>query len=202
MTPTSRACGAGYDSIAAVHESDVGPKRTRDKRRSMSACWVRADLKIKSLHVGFGPEAEVVLPYSITSSARPSSESWIESPSAFAVLRLMISSTLVDCWTGRSTGLSPLSMRPTPQQIYVVSISGPTLGREPLSRRLVEVPAALLLSKRGGTYADFECSTAAVITFNRCCTRIGADWGRVYRRAVLFGSSAGRPCFNRVPKRS
>src|SRR5262245_41070436 len=33
-------------------------------------------------------------------------------PSAFAVLRLMISSTFVDCWTGRSAGFSPLRMRP------------------------------------------------------------------------------------------
>jgi hypothetical protein len=30
------------------------------------------------------------------------------SPSAFAVLRLITSSNLVDCWTGRSPGLPPL----------------------------------------------------------------------------------------------
>jgi hypothetical protein len=33
-------------------------------------------------------------------------------PSAFAVLRLMISSIFVTCCTGRSAGLSPLRMRP------------------------------------------------------------------------------------------
>src|SRR5882762_6475349 len=49
--------------------------------------------------------------HSITSSARPSSESGTVRPSAFAVLRLMISSALVDCWTGRSAGFSPLRIR-------------------------------------------------------------------------------------------
>ena len=46
--------------------------------------------------------------YSITSSARASSVCGTLRPSAFAVLRLTISSTLVDRWTGRSAGLSPL----------------------------------------------------------------------------------------------
>ena len=50
--------------------------------------------------------------HSITSSARPSSESGTVRPSAFAVLRFMSSSILVDCWTGRSAGLSPLSILP------------------------------------------------------------------------------------------
>jgi hypothetical protein len=50
--------------------------------------------------------------YSITSSARASSAGGISSPSAFAVLRLMTSSNLVGCATGRSAGFSPLRMRP------------------------------------------------------------------------------------------
>ena len=52
------------------------------------------------------------LPYSITSSARPSSVSGNVSPSAFAAFMLIASSTFVTCWTGRSAGLSPLIMRP------------------------------------------------------------------------------------------
>ena len=48
---------------------------------------------------------------SITSSARASSLSGT-SPSAFAVLRLMTSSNLVDCTTGSSAGLAPLRIRP------------------------------------------------------------------------------------------
>src|SRR5262245_23573368 len=50
--------------------------------------------------------------YSITSSARASSVGGTVRPSALAVLRLMISSTFVDCWTGRSAGFSPLRIRP------------------------------------------------------------------------------------------
>jgi hypothetical protein len=42
--------------------------------------------------------------YSITSSARPINASGTVMPSALAVLRLMISSTFVACWTGRSAG--------------------------------------------------------------------------------------------------
>src|SRR5215468_655196 len=56
---------------------------------------------------------ELAAPHSITSSARASTEDGISSPSAFAVLRLMISSYLVDAWTGRSAGFSPLRMRST-----------------------------------------------------------------------------------------
>src|SRR6266498_885359 len=50
--------------------------------------------------------------YSITSSARPSSESGTARPRALAVLRFMNSSTLVACWTGRSLGFSPLRILP------------------------------------------------------------------------------------------
>src|SRR5262249_5208079 len=41
-------------------------------------------------------------------AARPSSGSGHVIPSALAVLTLSTSSTLMDCWTGRSAGLSPL----------------------------------------------------------------------------------------------
>ena len=50
--------------------------------------------------------------HSITSSASASSLSGIWRPSAFAVLRLITSSNLVGCTTGRSAGFSPLRMRP------------------------------------------------------------------------------------------
>src|SRR5260221_2077259 len=65
--------------------------------------------------------------HSITSSARASSVSGTVRPSAFAVLRLMTSSNLVGCWTGRLLGFSPFRMRST----YVAAcltrtcISGP-----------------------------------------------------------------------------
>jgi hypothetical protein len=49
--------------------------------------------------------------YSITSSALTSNLSGMVSPSALAVLRLMISSNLVATCTGRSAGFSPLRTR-------------------------------------------------------------------------------------------
>jgi hypothetical protein len=51
--------------------------------------------------------------HSITSSARRRKDSGIFSPIALAVVRLMISSNLVGCKTGRSAGFWPLRMRPT-----------------------------------------------------------------------------------------
>jgi hypothetical protein len=50
--------------------------------------------------------------HSITSSASASSRSGTSMPSALAVLRLITNSNFVDCWTGKSAGLSPLRMRP------------------------------------------------------------------------------------------
>ena len=51
--------------------------------------------------------------YSITSSAVNSSFGAISMPSALADLRLMTSSNLAGCTTGKSPGFSPLRMRPT-----------------------------------------------------------------------------------------
>jgi hypothetical protein len=49
---------------------------------------------------------------SITSSARASSVGGTVRPSTLAVWWLMTSSNLLDCTTGKSTGLAPLRMRP------------------------------------------------------------------------------------------
>jgi hypothetical protein len=54
-----------------------------------------------------------IIAYSITSSARVSSDGGTSRPSAFAVLRLMTSSYLVAVCTGRSAGFSPFSIRST-----------------------------------------------------------------------------------------
>src|SRR5262249_42498595 len=50
--------------------------------------------------------------HSMTSSARPSTDSGKVRSSAFAVLRLMANSIFVGCITGRSAGFSPLRIRP------------------------------------------------------------------------------------------
>ena len=47
----------------------------------------------------------------VITSARASSVVGTSKPRALAVLRLMISSNLVACWTGSSAGLAPLRMR-------------------------------------------------------------------------------------------
>src|SRR5262245_14828409 len=57
-------------------------------------------------------EADNQTRYSITSSASARSRSGTVSPSALAAFKLITSSNLVDCITGRSAGFSPLRMRP------------------------------------------------------------------------------------------
>src|SRR5262245_54940458 len=56
---------------------------------------------------------EWLIVYSITWSVRASSDGGIVRPRAFAVLRLITSSNLVGCSTGRSPGLAPLRIRST-----------------------------------------------------------------------------------------
>ena len=65
--------------------------------------------------------------YSITSSARPISVFGTLSPSALAVFRFMYSVTFLARWTGRSPGLSPLSIRLLyfPAKRYASAMSDP-----------------------------------------------------------------------------
>src|SRR5215467_4116566 len=56
---------------------------------------------------------ELAASHSITSSASASNLSGTSSPSALAVLRLITSSNLLDCTTGKSEVLAPLRMRAT-----------------------------------------------------------------------------------------
>src|SRR5215467_8915218 len=56
---------------------------------------------------------ELAPSHSITSSARPRSIGGTSRPSAFAVLRLITSSYLVGCCTGKSAGFVPRRMRST-----------------------------------------------------------------------------------------
>src|SRR5262249_2518871 len=56
---------------------------------------------------------EVAALHSVTSSARGRRLGGTSRPSARAVGRLMTSSNLLDCMTGKSAGLAPLRMRPT-----------------------------------------------------------------------------------------
>jgi hypothetical protein len=62
---------------------------------------------------------ELAPPHSITSSANASSLSGTSRPSAFAVFRLITSSNLVGCMTGRVDGLAPLRIFPAYTPIWL-----------------------------------------------------------------------------------
>ena len=64
---------------------------------SMSALTPKADMCSALGHVRFVPIADILLTYSISSSARPISVFGMLRPSAFAVLRLITNSVFVDC---------------------------------------------------------------------------------------------------------
>jgi hypothetical protein len=61
---------------------------------------------------GTEQDDQIAAVHSMTSSARARIEGGTVSPSAFAVLRLMTSSKVVGCCTGRSAGLAPLRILP------------------------------------------------------------------------------------------
>jgi hypothetical protein len=93
-------------------------------RRSKSGGWaaVAADVsEPETLAVGAGSyennqteQRDELAPFhSITSSARPSSVAATARPSALAVFKLITSSNIVGCCTGRLAGCSPLSIRST-----------------------------------------------------------------------------------------
>ena len=100
--PSTSPCDVRLGSFSAKSCRPDDVRFTPDSDRT-------ADLVVGPFRATTGHQSDI---YSINSSARPSSDSGTVRPSALAVLRLMISSTLVDCWTGISAGLAPLRMRP------------------------------------------------------------------------------------------
>ena len=83
--------------------------RPRDKfRKDRSDPERKFDLTRSGAGTGHLPTA-----YSMTSSARASSDGGIVKPSAAAVLRLMTRSVLIGGSTGRSPGLAPLRILST-----------------------------------------------------------------------------------------
>src|SRR6516162_661311 len=95
--------------------SGLGQDQPSSARARMSAIPPKADIAKRDCHVRFVPEADVssrskATVYSITLSARSKKDSGIVSPIAFADLRLITSSNLVGCSTGRSAGLAPLKI--------------------------------------------------------------------------------------------
>ena len=78
----------------------------------MSALPPKADIAERHRHVRYVPKAEVGQLHSMTLSARVSNVAGTSMPSDLAVCRLMTSSNLVDCTTGKSAGLAPLRILP------------------------------------------------------------------------------------------
>jgi hypothetical protein len=72
----------------------------------MSVLPPKSDMCGAPAYVCFGPIADIAN-YSITSSARASTDGGIVRPNAFAVLRLITIAYLVDACTGRSAGFRP-----------------------------------------------------------------------------------------------
>src|SRR5262245_13389715 len=99
---------------------------------SISARISGAASAVGSILADIGP-AQLVS-YSMTSSARASTDGGIVRPSALAVLRLIASWYLVGVCTGRSAGFSPLRMRSTysAARPYWSTRSGPYETKPPL----------------------------------------------------------------------
>src|SRR5262249_15855164 len=96
-----QAVGVGF-WIPGEDQSDHRHPRLLRPRRDRPRCRRTAEQRDERTAV-----------HSITSPARASSLSGMVRPNAFAVLRLMTNSNLVDSITGKSTGLAPFSIRPT-----------------------------------------------------------------------------------------
>jgi hypothetical protein len=89
--------------------------------------------------------ARAMYGYSITSSARASSVGGTSRPRAWALLRLIISSNLVGCTTGRSAGFSPLRMRPVVDAGLTVPFGKATaVARQPASHGGEHAPARVV----------------------------------------------------------
>jgi hypothetical protein len=83
-------------------------------RAGRAACGAaKPGAETRATGCGIGGDRAGAPGYSITSVAATCSVKGTVRPSDFAVFRLITSSNLDGCMTGRSAGLSPLRMRPT-----------------------------------------------------------------------------------------
>src|SRR6516165_7680990 len=88
-------------SIADRCPLSLHKQRKSEHFLTAASCHERTKCTVANRHV-----------HSITSSARASNVGGISIPSERAVCRLRVNSNLVDCRTGRSAGLAPLTMLP------------------------------------------------------------------------------------------
>jgi len=85
------------DRHEATLMSALGQKQTYAVQNGMSALPPRADICSATAYVRFGPKADIEPSYSITLSARASSDGGMVRPIALAALRLMMSVSFVGC---------------------------------------------------------------------------------------------------------
>src|SRR5262249_34846024 len=98
-------------SLQSLNEvGETGGRKIADTRH---LCWLLPPRRERPRYRTPDQRDELAPPdHSITSSAIASSEGGTARPSIRAVWRLITSSNLDDCTTGRSTGFVPLRMRP------------------------------------------------------------------------------------------
>src|SRR5262249_59653542 len=104
----------GFTQAATERGGEIGPviltERVQEpdhrQRRLLRTCRERPCRRAA------GQRDELAALHSITSSASNCIVLGTVSPSAFAVLRLITSSNLVGCTTGKSAGVAPLRVRP------------------------------------------------------------------------------------------
>src|SRR5262249_53507480 len=111
--------------------------------------------------------------YSITSSARASTDDGISNPSAFAVLRLITKSYLVGCCTGRSAGFDVAGraavlveeIQPICDETAGHSVKAGTVNcRQPVLRRQRDDQVAMRRGSRTAGHND-----AIVGPLRECC---------------------------------
>jgi len=116
---------SSYHSDGTIHIKSFGHKSVASKRQRPAGAFAGAEHLgkhaghfprtvgvIESAHTDSPIESPassplLALAYSITLSARSSSDCGIVTPSAFAVFRLITTSNLVGCSMGRSAGFAP-----------------------------------------------------------------------------------------------
>ena len=146
-------------------------------RRIGSRCCARA-AKRPRRHAAEKRDERAPSHHSITSSARPSSESGVVRPSALAVLRLMISSTLADCWTGRSAigRLDVLVQAPAAASMLLPkSRPGLRQARANCWKLVVVVPNSRARSGCGVAQGDVDDQRAGCGARSPACARPPAD---------------------------
>jgi hypothetical protein len=104
IQPTSRSC----TQEATQRDSRLKP-RSQPKNPIRQLRWLLRARRERPRDCRAAEKRDELAPlHSTTSLARASSDGGMSRPSAFAVLRLMMSSISTACWNGKSAGLVPL----------------------------------------------------------------------------------------------